>query len=59
MKGDINMKRKQAVKAAIKMTGQLGLEYLKRVGLTVGVSGIVLVGIALAKPNFYKDIDQK
>jgi len=59
MKGDINMKRKQAVKAAIKMTGQLGLEYLKRVGLTIGVSGIVLVGIALAKPNFYKDIDQK
>lgn len=53
------MIRKEAVKAAIKMTGQLGLEYLKRVGLTVGVSGVVLVGIALIKPNFYKDIDQK
>lgn len=59
MKGELIMIRKEAVKAAIKMTGQLGLEYLKRVGLTVGVSGVVLVGIALIKPNFYKDIDQK
>lgn len=50
------MKRKEAVKAAIKMTGQLGLEYLKRVGLTVGVSGIVLIAIGLIKPDFYKDI---
>lgn len=53
------MTRKEAVNAAIKMTGELGLEYLKRVGLTIGVSGIILIGIALAKPNFYKDIDQK
>jgi len=53
------MKRKEAVKAAIKMTGQLGLEYSKRVVLTVGVSGIVLIAIALIKPDFYKDIDQK
>lgn len=58
MKGDLNMKRKEAVKAAIKMTGQLGLEYSKRVILTVGVSGIVLIAIALIKPNFYKDIDK-
>ena len=50
------MKRKEAVKAAIKMTGQLGLECSKRVGLTIGVTGIVLIGIALAKPNFFKDI---
>ena len=57
MKGDINMKRKEAVKAAIKVTGQLGLEYLKRVGLTVGISGVVLIGVALIRPNFYKDIN--
>lgn len=59
MKGELIMTRKEAVNAAIKMTGELGLEYLKRVGLTIGVSGIILIGIALAKPNFYKDIDQK
>lgn len=51
------MNRKQAVKAAIKGTGRLGLEYLKRVGLIVGVSGVVMIGIALVKPNFFKDID--
>ena len=51
------MKRKEAVKAAIKTTGQLGLEYSKRVVLTVGVSGIVLIGIALIKPNFFKYIN--
>lgn len=53
------MTRKEAVKAAIKMTGQLGLEFLKRQGLIIAASGVVLVGIALVKPNFYKDIDQK
>ena len=39
------------------MTGQLGLEYSKRVVFTVGVTGIVLIAIGLIKPNFYKDID--
>jgi hypothetical protein len=58
MKGDLNMKRKDAVKAAIKMTGKLGLEYSKRVALIVGVSGIVLIAIGLIKPNFYEDIDK-
>jgi hypothetical protein len=52
------MKRKEAVKAAIKMTGQLGLEYSKRVALIIGASGIVLIVIALIKPNFYEDIDK-
>jgi hypothetical protein len=59
MKGELIMTRKEAVKAAIKGTVRLGLEYSKRVGLVVGVSGVVLIGIALIKPNFYKDIDQK
>lgn len=52
------MIRKEAVKAAIKTTGQLGLEYSKRVGLAIGVTGIVLIVIALIKPNFYKDINK-
>lgn len=50
------MSRKEAVKVAVKATVHLGLEYLKRVGLVTGVSGIALIGLALAKPNFYKDI---
>lgn len=50
------MKRKEAVKAAIKMTGQLGLEYSKRVVVTVAASGVVLIAVALIKPNFFKDL---
>lgn len=53
------MNRKQAVKAAIKATGQLGLEYSKRVVVITAVTGVVFVAIALIRPNFYEDIDMK
>lgn len=48
------MNRKQAVKEAIKITGQLGLKYSERVILTVGVTGIVMIAAALIKPNLYE-----
>lgn len=48
------MKRKEAVKVAIKATGQLGLEYSKRVAVTTAVTGIVLIAAALIRPKFYK-----
>lgn len=59
MKGDLNMKRKDALNAAVKITAQLCHEYLKRVGLTSAAILVVLIAIALIKPDFYKDIDQK
>lgn len=56
------MKRKDAIKAAIKavfkITGQLCQEYSKRVGLIIAATFVILIIIALIKPNFYKDIDK-
>lgn len=53
------MTRKEAVKRAIKTTGQLGLEYSKRVVLTVCITGVGLIAVALIKPNFLKYVSEK